>query len=52
MTALGEKELALAAVQRAFEDRAVEFGQMIQYPAFKSIATEPAYLWIIRMVGR
>ena len=50
--ALGERAPALAAVQRAFEDRAVEFGQMIQYPAFKSIATEPAYLSIIRTVGR
>lgn len=43
---------ALAAVQRAFEDRAVEFGLMIQYPAFKAIATEPAFLSIIGTVGR
>ena len=50
--ALGEKALALAAVQRAFEDRAVEFGLVNQYPAFKSIAAEPAFLSIIRTVGR
>lgn len=50
--ALGEKGPALAAVQRAFEDRAVEFGLMIQYPSFKSIATEPAFLSIVRAVGR
>ncbi len=30
--ALGEKEPALAALRRAYEDRAVEFGLIDQYP--------------------
>jgi tetratricopeptide (TPR) repeat protein len=50
--ALGDKALALAAVQRAFEDHAVEFGLMNQYPPFKTIATEPTFLSIMRTVRR
>ena len=41
----------LAALQRAFEDRAVEFAQMAQYPPFKTIASEPQYQAIMRQVG-
>ena len=37
--ALGEKEPALAAFERAYQDRAVEFAQMKQYPPFKTIAS-------------
>ena len=51
--ALGEKALALAAFQRAFEDRAVEFGLHDHYSAeFRTIASEPAYQSAIRQVGR
>jgi Flp pilus assembly protein TadD len=50
--ALGEKAPALAAVQRAFEDHAVELAQVNQYPPFKTIASEPAFQAIIRRVGR
>ncbi len=50
--ALGEKAPALAAVQRAFEDHAVELGQVNQYPPFKTIASEPAFQAIMRRVGR
>ncbi len=50
--ALGEKAPALAAVQRAFEDHAVELGQVNQYPPFKTIASEPAFQAIMRQVGR
>jgi Flp pilus assembly protein TadD len=49
--ALGEKEEALAALQRASEDRAVEFMQMTQYPPFKTIATDPRYDRLMRRVG-
>jgi hypothetical protein len=50
--ALGEKEAALAALRRAYEDRAVEFGLSDQYPVFKTIASEPAFQTIMRQVGR
>ena len=49
--ALGEKEPALAALQHAFEDRAVEFGQMYQYPPFKAIASEPRFQAVMRNVN-
>ena len=49
--ALGEKEPALSALQRAYEDRAVEFGQMAAYPAFKAIASEPRFQAVMRHVG-
>jgi len=48
---LGEKEPALAALERAYEDRAVEFAQMSQYPPFKTIASEPRYDAIMRQIG-
>lgn len=50
--ALGEKAPALAALQRAFEDRAVEFGLSDQSAPFKTIASEPAFQTIMRQVGR
>jgi TolB-like protein/DNA-binding winged helix-turn-helix (wHTH) protein len=50
--ALGEKAPALAALQRAFEDRAVEFGLHDDYAQFKTIASEPAFQAVIRQVGR
>jgi DNA-binding winged helix-turn-helix (wHTH) protein len=49
--ALGEKEEALTALQRASEDRAVEFIQMTQYPPFKTVATDPRYDRLMRRVG-
>lgn len=49
--ALGEKERALAALQRAFEDRAVEFAQMAQYPPFKTMASDPQYQAVTLHVG-
>jgi TolB-like protein/DNA-binding winged helix-turn-helix (wHTH) protein/tetratricopeptide (TPR) repeat protein len=50
--ALGEKAPALTAVQRAFEDRAVEFGLHDEYAPFKTIASEPAFQAMMRQVGR
>jgi TolB-like protein/DNA-binding winged helix-turn-helix (wHTH) protein/tetratricopeptide (TPR) repeat protein len=49
--ALGEKERALAALERAYQDRAVEFTQMTQYPPFKTIASEPRYQETMRLIG-
>lgn len=49
--ALGEKEPALAALQRAHQDHAVEFG-LQHYPPFKTIASEPRFQAVMRQVGR
>ena len=49
--ALGEKEPALAAFERAYQDRAVEFSQMPQYPPFKTIASDPRYQARMRDIG-
>ena len=49
--ALGEKEPALAALERAHEDHALEFSQMDQYPPFKTIASEHRYLAIMQQIG-
>jgi TolB-like protein/DNA-binding winged helix-turn-helix (wHTH) protein/tetratricopeptide (TPR) repeat protein len=49
--ALGEKEPALAALERAYEDRAVEFAQMTRYPAFKTIASDPRYEAMMQRIG-
>jgi DNA-binding winged helix-turn-helix (wHTH) protein/tetratricopeptide (TPR) repeat protein len=48
--ALNEKAEALAALERASEERAVEFAQMPQYPPFKHIANEPRYHAVMRRV--
>jgi TolB-like protein/Tfp pilus assembly protein PilF len=52
LDALGEKEPALAALQRACQDHAVEFGMMDQYPPFKAIAAETGFAAVMRQVGR
>jgi DNA-binding winged helix-turn-helix (wHTH) protein/tetratricopeptide (TPR) repeat protein len=49
--ALGRKAPALAALQRAYEDRAVEFAQMTQYPPFKTIAADPGFHAVMQKVG-
>ena len=49
--ALGEREAAVAAVERACEDHAVEFAMVGRYPAFKTIASEPRFLAVMRQVG-
>jgi tetratricopeptide (TPR) repeat protein len=50
--ALGEKEPALDALERAHADRAVEFSQMDdQYPPFKTVASEHRYQAIMRQIG-
>jgi Tfp pilus assembly protein PilF len=49
--ALGEKEPALLAFERAYQDRAVEFAQMAQYPPFKAIATDRRFQQTMRLIG-
>jgi tetratricopeptide (TPR) repeat protein len=49
--ALGQKEAALAALERAHQERAVEFAQMRQYPPFRTIASEPRYQAVMRSIG-
>ena len=48
---LGEKEAALAAFERAYQDRAVEFAQMTPYPPFRTIASEPRFDALMREIG-
>jgi TolB-like protein/DNA-binding winged helix-turn-helix (wHTH) protein/tetratricopeptide (TPR) repeat protein len=48
---LGEKELALVALERAYEDRAVEFAQRSQYPPFRTIRDDARYDAVMRGVG-
>jgi TolB-like protein/DNA-binding winged helix-turn-helix (wHTH) protein/Flp pilus assembly protein TadD len=48
--ALGQKAPALAALQRAFDERAVEFALMAQYPAFNAITAEPGFQALMRQV--
>jgi len=49
--ALGQAEPALAALERAHQDRAVEFAQRAQYPPFRTIASEPRYQEVMRSIG-
>jgi len=51
LDALGDKEAALAALRRAYEDRAMEFAQATQYPPFRTIAHDPGYEAIVQRVG-
>jgi TolB-like protein/DNA-binding winged helix-turn-helix (wHTH) protein len=49
--ALGDKDPALAAFERAYQDRAVEFSLMTQYPPFKTIASDPRFQKRMREIG-
>jgi TolB-like protein/DNA-binding winged helix-turn-helix (wHTH) protein/tetratricopeptide (TPR) repeat protein len=49
--ALGEKEPAITALERAYDDRAVELAQMSLYPPFKTIASDPRFQSVMRQVG-
>ncbi len=48
---LGERDPALVAVERAYQDRAVEFAQMRHYPSFKTIASEPRFQTVMQRIG-
>ena len=48
---LGNKAEALAAFDRAYQDRAVEFSQMSQYPRFRTIGSDPHFQELIREIG-
>jgi len=50
--ALGENDLALAALMRAYDDRALEFSQWSQvYPPFANIASDPRLQELKRRIG-
>jgi len=48
---LGDKEAALTALERACEERAVEFAQPQQYPGFRTIASELRFDAVMKRVG-
>jgi DNA-binding winged helix-turn-helix (wHTH) protein len=48
---LGDKAAALAAFERAYQERAVEIAQSEQYPRFTTIASEPLFLERMRSIG-
>jgi TolB-like protein/DNA-binding winged helix-turn-helix (wHTH) protein/Flp pilus assembly protein TadD len=48
--ALGQKSPALAAFERAYQDRAVEFAQISQYPPFTTIASDPRFEGPMRLI--
>ena len=50
--ALGEKEPAMAALERAYEEHAVEFAQPTQYPPFQTLRGEPRFEELMRSVSR
>src|SRR6185436_6203127 len=50
--ALGEKELAIAALQRAYDEHAIEFAQPKQYPDFQAALHDPRYEALMRRVRR
>jgi tetratricopeptide (TPR) repeat protein len=50
--ALGEKELAIAALQRAYDEHAIEFAQPKQYPDFQTALHDPRYEALMRRVHR
>jgi len=50
--ALGDKERAMAALEQAYEDHAVEFSQLGQYPPFASLRGTPRYEEIMKIVSR
>jgi TolB-like protein/DNA-binding winged helix-turn-helix (wHTH) protein/Flp pilus assembly protein TadD len=49
--ALGEKAATLMALERAFQEHAVEFVQPDQYPPFRTLASEPRYQELIQHFG-
>ena len=49
--ALADKPRALAAFERAYHDRAVEFSQVAYYPPFRTIASEPLFRARMREIG-
>ena len=49
--ALGDKAAALAAFERAYQERAVEIAQSEQYPRFTTIASDPQFLDRMRSIG-
>jgi TolB-like protein/Tfp pilus assembly protein PilF len=49
--ALGEKQAALAGIERAYEDHAVEIATIRSYPPFETLKGEPRFEEIVRAVS-
>ncbi len=49
--ALGERDAALAALERAYDEHALEFSQWKLYPAFQAVQAEPRYQVVLRHVA-
>jgi tetratricopeptide (TPR) repeat protein len=49
--ALGEREPALSALEKAYREHAVEFSQLDMYPLFKTLASEPRLHDLMQRVG-
>ena len=49
--ALGEPEPAMAALEAAYDEHALELAQLRQYPAFESLRTNPRYDALMRRLG-
>ena len=49
--ALGDKTAALTALERAFQEHAVEFLLLDQYPPFRTLASEPRYQELMQRFG-
>ena len=50
--ALGEKDAALAALERASSEHAMEFTWLDAYPRFTTLASEPRYQELIGAARR
>ena len=50
--ALGDAAAAKAALERAYEEHAVEFAQARQYPPFQTLAGDARYQAIMKAVAR
>jgi DNA-binding winged helix-turn-helix (wHTH) protein/lipoprotein NlpI len=49
--ALGDRDAAAAALERAYQERALEFAQWSQYPLFASAQLDPRYENVLRRVN-
>jgi tetratricopeptide (TPR) repeat protein len=50
--ALGDRDAAVLALERAYRDHAIEFSQWKQYPMFTKEHADPRYLTVLRRVIR
>jgi len=48
--ALDNKQAALAAFERAYQERAIEFSQLSQWPRLQAIASDPRFNELMRAI--